>query len=177
MAGTMLDIIVQAQQNPNLLLTSVLLPFLLIFVVMWGMLNMIKIFGDGPVSRKVNIILALCVALLAGITPAWSIITGMAAFLGEFTWVAFFIVFIIGTILWMAGRTRGVYHDQWSSTYRPGNYDNLKNLDKEIARLRKEIQKHAYSDPHKAEVLVETLKHREKEKENILAVGSMAGRH
>jgi len=176
MAGTILDIIVQAQSNPNLLLTGVLLPFLLIFVVMWGMLNMIKIFGEGDVAKKVNIILALCVAILAGITPAWSTITGMAAFLGDFSWVAFVIVFIVGTILWMAGRTRSTYHDQWSSSYRPGTYDGLKNLDKEITRLKKEINKYAYSDPHRAETLVVTLRHREEEKKNMLTVGAASAR-
>ena len=176
MAGTILDTIVLAQSNPNLLLMSVLLPFLLIFVVMWGMLNMIKIFGEGSTAKKVNIILSLCIAVLAGISPAWGIITGLASFLGQFSWVAFVIVFIIGTILWMAGRTRGVYHDHWSSSYKPGNYDGLKNLDKEIARLRKKIQEVAYSDPHKAEVMAETLHKLEKKKDSILAVGSAAGR-
>jgi hypothetical protein len=158
MAGTILDIIVQAQSNPNLLLMGVLLPFLLVFVIFWGMLNMIKIFGEGPVARKVNIILSLCVAILAGITPAWSIITGMAAFLGQFSWVAFVIVFIIGTILWMAGRTRGVYHENWSKGSGK-DFNNLKDLDDQIAKVLKRMQEAEWrGDMAKMSPLADTLK-------------------
>lgn len=167
MAGTILDTIVLAQQDPNMLLMGVLLPFLLIFVVMWGMLNVVKIFGEGPVAKKVNIILSLCIAILAGISPAWSVITGMASFLGQFSWVAFVIVFVIGTILWMAGRTRGVYRDNWSAGSAK-NFNNLKDLDNQIAKVLNKMQEAEYKgDMGKMSALTDTLRELNERKKNL----------
>lgn len=167
MAG-ILDVLVQAQSNPNLLLTGVLLPFLLIFVVFWGMLNMIKIFGDGPVARKVNIILSLCIALLAGITPAWQVITGMAAFLGDFAWGSFFVVFIIGSIFWVAGKSRSSYHDNWRSGGGGVNVNSMKDLDNQITKVLKKLQEAEWrGDSAKAAVLSDTLRKLNERKEDL----------
>jgi len=166
MAG-ILDTLIQAQSNPNILLTGVLIPFLLIFVVFWGVLNLIKIFGDGPVARKVNIILSLCIALLAGITPAWQIITGMAAFLGNFAWVSFFVIFIIGSIFWVAGKSRSSYNENWKSVSGI-NPNSMKDLDNQIAKVLKKLQEAEWrGDSAKAAVLSDTLRKLNERKEDL----------
>jgi hypothetical protein len=166
MAGVF-DILAQAQGNPNLLLTGVLIPFLLIFVVFWGMLNLIKIFGDGPVARKVNIIISLCVAILAGITPAWQVIVGMAAFLGDFAWVSFFVVFIIASIFWLAGRSRSSYNENWKSI-SGSKVNSMIELDNQIAKVLKKLQEAEWrGDSAKVAALSDTLKKLNEKKEHL----------
>ncbi len=126
-----------AARDPNTLLTTVLLPFLIIFVILWGVLNITKIFGTGPESKKINIILALGITIFAAFTDAWGIFaTQLAAFTGVFVYIMFFVVFIIGTILWAIGRTRGIYEEH--GTYFK-SYKDVVKIDKELGKLTKKF--------------------------------------
>ena len=149
--------------DPNLLLTTVLLPFLLIFVILWGALNTFKLF-----DKKVNIVISLVITIFAAFTDAWGIIaTQLAAYTGMFVYVMFFAVFIIGTILWAIGRTRSTYETHVTRGY---SYKNLKELDKQLAKVAKKIQDARYDgDTAKEAVLSKTYSELDKKKDEILA--------
>lgn len=145
-----------AASNPNSLLTAVLLPFLLIFVILWGILNVMKIFG--PEGRKINFIIALVITIFTAFTDAWGVVaTQLAAFTGVFVYVMFFAVFILGTIFWAIGRSRNVYGEHVSGTGGT-NLNSLKVLDKEIGkRMKKYKELKDQGRDKEAESLGETI--------------------
>jgi asparagine N-glycosylation enzyme membrane subunit Stt3 len=123
----------QASGDPNLLLTTVLLPFLLVFVIFWGILRMVKIFGTDQTANKITLVVSLVVTIFVAFTDAWGLLaTQLAAATGVFTYIMFFGVFILGTILWAIGRTQDVYHRSGLGT---GHYNDLKALSKQLAKL------------------------------------------
>lgn len=129
-----------AATNPNSLLTNVLLPFLLIFVVLWGILNVIKIFGSE--GRKINIVVALVITIFAAFTDVWGlIVTQLAAFTGIFTYVVFIGVFILGVIFWAIGRGREGYSVAKGGLSR---YDTIKDIDKRLGKLYKKMEEERY---------------------------------
>lgn len=131
--------------STDILLTGVLLPFLLIFVVLWGMLNMIKIFGNDSTSKKINLVISLVITIFAAFTDAWGLIaTQLARFTGQFAFVMFIVVFIIGAILWAIGRSRGIYRDHvYGQSVK--DFGSLKELDKQIAKVGKKMMDAEYS--------------------------------
>lgn len=156
-----------AASNPNSLLTTVLLPFLLIFVILWGILNVMKIFG--PEGRKINFIIALVITIFVAFTDAWGVIaTQLAVATGVFTYIMFFAVFILGTIFWAIGRTRGVYHEH-ILPYGMKNLNSIKDLDKQIGKVINDMHKAEYKgDFGKVEALSGTLKRLKERREEIL---------
>lgn len=145
--------------SPNDLLVYVLLPFLLIFTVIWGLLGMTKIFGTTPDSRKINIILAVVITIFAAFTDAWGIIaTNLAAFTGQFAYVTFIVIFIAMVIMWAINRGRSAYEGvDWNK--RSGDLNDLKELDKQIAKvLKKYNDARDRGDAAKEAVLGDTLR-------------------
>ncbi len=66
---------------------NVLLPFLLLFVIIYGILSMINLFGDKTKGKKINSLIALILALFITYTTrylAWfaSIVSNLTGFLG-----------------------------------------------------------------------------------------------
>lgn len=158
-----------ASGNPNALLTTVLLPFMLIFVVLWGVLNMIKIFGNDPTSKKINLVISLVITIFAAFTDAWGIIaTQLAAFSGQFAVVMFFVVFIIGVIMWAVGRSRGIYGEH-VYPYNQKDFRNVKEIDKQLAKILKKLEEAKFrGDTAKIQVLGETYKKLKEQKDHML---------
>lgn len=120
--------------DPNALLTNVMLPFLLIFVVVWGILNMTKIFGHSPEAKKINVVIALVMTIFAALTDFWGLFAQqITVFLGQFAIWAFVVVFVVGVIIWAFGRTANVYDTHWSP--RKKGYNDVKKIDKELGKL------------------------------------------
>ncbi len=150
----------------NDLITNVALPFLLIFAIVWGMLSMVKIFG--PEGRKINIVVALVVTIFAAMTDAWGVITGwLAAFIGQFSFWAFIVVFVILVILWAINTTRNAY----DKTSRTGMaYRNLSQLDKDIAKYKKKYAEAVErGEDHKASTYSATISELEERKKQIMS--------
>ena len=148
--------------DPNVLLTTVMLPFLLIFVILWGALNTFKLF-----DRKVNIVIALVITIFAAFTDAWGLIaTQLAAFTGVFVYVMFFAVFIIGTVIWAISRTRSIHEMHWSAGH---DYRSVKMIDKERGKLAKKYRelKEAGRD-QEANAILSTIAMLDKKKEEII---------
>lgn len=132
--ATILDYLNLHFSGPTDLLTSFLLPFMLIFVIFWGMLNWVKIFGTGADSRKINIVISIVITLFAVLTNPLNLVGMLAAFTGQFVYFTFFAVFIIGVILWAVGRTKDVYHETGSGSQ---HFRNIKGIDKQLEKLYK----------------------------------------
>jgi uncharacterized membrane protein (DUF106 family) len=172
---TALQLLATAGTNPDLLLTNLLLPFILIFAILWGLLSTVRLFGDQ--SHKINLIIALVFTIAISLTDAWGFIaTQLAIFSGVFTYIMFFAVFILVVILWAIGRTRTTLYEH---VYAGGKiqYRNLKELDKHMAKIAREIQQAEYrGDKAKAAVLTQTYSELEKKKEMILKQAQILGK-
>jgi len=107
------------------ILFSLLLPFLVLFAIFWGLLSVMRIFGN-----KVNIILALAFSLVIIPTPAFVWFATYLVQLGTtVALAAFILLFIFGTIRWALFRGHDIYKET-------GGYDRqLKNIEKEIGKL------------------------------------------
>ena len=89
------------------LFQGVLLPVLIIFAILWALLNSIRVF-----NRKINLVLSLALTIMAAMTPWFAIFTNYVAMMGaQVAIAAFFILFVFGTIMWMYGRGRGIYYE------------------------------------------------------------------
>lgn len=155
--------------DPNLMLTQIVLPFLLIFVILWGALNLTRMFGLGPDARKIYIVLALVITIFTAFTDAWGLIaTQLAVATGVLAYVMFFAVFIIAIIIWAIQRTRGVYDMHSVSGVK--SYNDLKKIDKELGKLKKRWKEIQYSKPDEADAILTTIGALE-EKKKLLIIG------
>jgi len=108
------------------LVRAFLLPFLILFAVMWGILSAVGIF-----NRKINIVLSFGLSLLATFTPQFGLFaTYLSQFGGQFAIAAFFIVFVIGVAMWGFGRGRDIYREQTGGST------------KELEKLQKQREKY-----------------------------------
>lgn len=133
----------QASTNPNAFVLNVMLPFLLIFVIIWGMLRMIKIFGADATANKINLVIAFVITVFASFTDAWGVIVGLAAGTGQFAYIMFFVVFVLGTIFWAIGRSRGIYmeHGVGGGTH----LNDIKKISKELSKLYNKYREAEYA--------------------------------
>ena len=127
--------------DPNLLLTGVILPFVLIFAIIWGVLNMTRIFGNDHFARKINMVVAIVITFFTAFTDAWGLIaTQLAAFSGVFVVVIFFALFIISAIMWAIGRGRDVYDTSDMGNVRK-RFQSKKKIDKELDKLYRKLER------------------------------------
>jgi hypothetical protein len=90
------------------LFQTLLLPMLIIFAILWALLNSIRVF-----ERKINLVLSLALTIMAAMTPQFNLFTTYVAQLGmQVALVAFFLLFAFGSIMWMFGKGRGIYYEQ-----------------------------------------------------------------
>jgi hypothetical protein len=105
------------------------LPFLIIFVIIWAILNSLRVF-----DRKVNMVLSLSVSILSSSTPQFTMfaryITQMGA---QVAIVAFGLVFGLGVLMWSLGRSRDIYYEHLGL--------NKKRLRKEKQKLYREYRR------------------------------------
>jgi len=134
------------------LLFSLLLPFLVLFAIFWGLLSTMRIFNS-----KVNIILALVFSAIILPTPAFVWFATFLVQLGTTLALGVFIlIFIFGAIRWGLSRGRDIYigtggYDRQIKEKRKKMHEYLNKLESaspsdkvryegEINRLRAEIQ-------------------------------------
>jgi len=92
------------------LFQGILLPVLIVFAILWALLNSIRVF-----NRKINLVLSLALTAMIAFTPQFTIFTTYVAQLGAQVAIsAFFILFAFGSIMWMFGRGRGIYYEMVS---------------------------------------------------------------
>ncbi|OGW54468.1 MAG: hypothetical protein A2Y81_11720 [Nitrospirae bacterium RBG_13_43_8] len=129
--ATILDI---GHLAPNQMFYGVFLPFIIILVIFFSVLQMTRIFRD----RKINLILSLAITLLVSATPAFNILsTTLARYAGYTALIAFFLVFIFGIITW--GIRRGV-------EYGRGTLVEVERMRKEVRKLQDRLHREGNPD-------------------------------
>lgn len=90
------------------LFPEVLLPFLIIFAITWGIISVLRVF-----NRRINLILSLALSVLVIFTPHFTLFANYIAQLGaQVALVAFGILFSFGVLMWMFGRGRDIFEEQ-----------------------------------------------------------------
>jgi len=103
---------------------NVLLPFVLVYIILWAILERMRVFG-----KRVNVILSLGISVLLATTPAYTIIAAyITQVSGSSMVIIFGILLVGGTLMWALGRGRGIYYEQVA-------------IEKKIANLEKKIRK------------------------------------
>lgn len=101
-----------ANMTPYEIGRNVLVPFILVFIILWNVLERIRIF-----NKKINVILSLGISILLATTPAF---TFMAAYITQVSGGSMLLIFGIllvgGTLVWALGRGRDVYYEQIDSS-------------------------------------------------------------
>ncbi|GEM_PF-3266190 len=121
--------------SPELL--TFILPFLLVFSVFFAVLTMIKLF-----DKRINIILSLCLTLIAWYGGAFTFIaTWLARSIAYFTLVIFSIVFILGGLFWAAGKTKKMYYKHLSPEKKEKLLKRLEKLRKKRKKYMEEYEK------------------------------------
>lgn len=86
---------------------NILLPFLLVFTIFYGILSMLGIF-----KKKSNIMISLILSILLATTPAFTTLSLYITQLGATTAIVIFgAVFILGTVFWAINRGRDIYDE------------------------------------------------------------------
>ena len=102
-----------ASMTPYELARNVFLPFILVFVILWVVLDRIHVFG-----KRVNMVVSLGISILLATTPAF---TMMSAYITEVSGTGMIVIFGIlligGTAMWALFRGRDIYSEQ-SGSYR-----------------------------------------------------------
>lgn len=94
------------------LFQGLLLPVLIVFAILWALLNSMKVF-----NRKINTVLAAALTLMVATTPQFTLFTAYIAQLGaQVAIAAFFLLFAFGTIVWVLGRGRDIVYEQTGLT-------------------------------------------------------------
>lgn len=131
-AASMFDF---ANMTPYELGRNVLLPFLLVFVVFWAVLDKIHVF-----SRKVNIIISLGISVILATTPIFTMFTQYITQVGGTGMIVIFGVLLVGaTLLWATGRGRDVYYE---------HVDDIKKIER-LEKRRADLLKKAESEKSK----------------------------
>jgi hypothetical protein len=103
-----IDAIVQLiNTTPSLAFQQVVLPFLLIFAIMWGILGSLAVF-----KKRINLTLSIILAILAILTPTFEIFATYLAMLGgQLSLILFILVFGFGVAMWALRGGRDIYYD------------------------------------------------------------------
>jgi uncharacterized membrane protein len=88
----------------NTFVFQVFIPFLILFAILWGLLEAINVFG----SSRVKLVIALGFTLIASFTNSW--ILAYIATLGAYMAVVLFgVLFLFGILRWGLGRGHDIY--------------------------------------------------------------------
>lgn len=72
------------------------LPFILTFVIFWGLLEVLRIF-----NRRINLVLALGITIAAAYGGLFTILSNFLLQLGAYAGViAFALIFVVGVVIW-----------------------------------------------------------------------------
>ena len=97
---------------------GLILPFLIIFAITWGILSSLGVF-----ERRINLVLSLALSILVIFTPQFTLFSTYIAQLGgQVAIIAFGVLFGFGVIMWALGRGRDIYEEQLGGS---GKVDRL----------------------------------------------------
>src|SRR4030042_442703 len=100
------------QLAPWEMINTFLIPIILVFVIIWGILTALRIF-----NKKVNMVIALAIVLFLSSTNLFPLVSQWMIQLGSMTAIAaFLLVFVGGTVVWVVNRGKDIYYD--SDEYR-----------------------------------------------------------
>ena len=139
------------------LIYTLFLPFILIFALLFGALQLVNLFG-----KKINLVLALVLTLFTMATPVFTWFSTMLPLYGATAAFGVFVaVFIIGTLLvgWRKGKN--IYRRTMAKEKK------IEELGKQIAELRRKMD--AEGDENKKRALWEQISQLKKEQEFIQA--------
>lgn len=129
------------QNSPNDLVVNVVLPTFAIFIITLGFMRVLPIFQG---SDNIEYSIAILVALSAMFTGAvgW-LNTWALAFLGQLAFVLFFIMFLVGSILYTKGfLKKQSVASKLGAAYKQAELDSIKKVkayEEKLAALDKEI--------------------------------------
>jgi hypothetical protein len=120
-----LDTLTDFYQKNQGLIFQAIVPFVVIFAVFWGILEMTRL-----LNGKTRIVLAVAFTLAVFFSPFWLIISTYILNLGAFLAVGMFVlIFIFGTLRWGLGRSVDIYHET-------GGYEKkIRDLNKKLGDL------------------------------------------
>ncbi|MBI2547567.1 MAG: hypothetical protein HYW23_03925 [Candidatus Aenigmarchaeota archaeon] len=108
-------------------LYKLVVPFLFVFLLLYGSLRLIKIF-----SNNINIIISLALAVLIANNPIFIWLSELAVYFGATTVIAAFsMLFVIGIIMFSIRKGRD-WRDEWAK---------LEDLEKKRAKLLEKLEK------------------------------------
>lgn len=111
------------------LIWEFMLPFLIIFAILWGVLSMLRIF-----SRQVNLVLSIALTLMVSASPLFTVFANYVSQFGAFTAIlAFLAVFVFGAVMWAIGSGKRAYHAT------AGSAAKVKKLQKDLEKAEKEL--------------------------------------
>jgi len=112
------------------LFQGLVLPVLIIFAILWALLNSVGVF-----NRKINLVLAAALTIMAVMTPQFTVFTTYVAQLGaQVALVAFFVVFGVGAIAWALHGGRDIYYKHVNPSKRIDKLEKEKRKYMEKAR-------------------------------------------
>ncbi len=125
-----------SQQAALGLFQSYVLPLLIFFVVIWGVLSAINVFG-----RRINMVLAVAVTLLAIMTPQFAMFSQYMSALSGYTAIgAFTAVFVFGVIAWSFRRGGEMYEEHVAPSVRLKRL--IKRKEEYMGKARKARERH-----------------------------------
>lgn len=131
------------------LFPTIVLPFLLIFIIFFAVLSLIRVF-----NKKTNVVLALVFTLFAGYGGLFNWITTWVAQSMAYVAISILvIVFVLGSLMWGFGKTKKIYYETVSSE------EKLRKLLERKEKLMDEIIKaREKGDEKKEKARIEELK-------------------
>jgi ABC-type multidrug transport system fused ATPase/permease subunit len=106
------------------------LPFLLTFVILFGVLSALKIFG-----KKFNLVIALILSFAAALSGVLSLFaTFLIPLTGQIVVISFLLIFIVGVVMWAFGKGSEIYYEQVPDK-------KIEKLNKQIAKNLKKAKK------------------------------------
>lgn len=142
--------------GPTELVYGFFIPFLLVFVILWGVLSAFRMF-----DKKINIIIALAISILAAESEYFPIFANYVGQLGGFTaLIAFAVLFLFGIGMYSYGRGRRLY-----SEHAPPR-EKREDRNKELKKLYEDLREARYKEDEELEdellEQIERLKRRQR---------------
>lgn len=142
--------------SPQQLVYTVFLPFIMVFAIIFGVLQAIRLF-----NKKINVVLALAITFLAAYGGLFDFFSTYFLYLGPYFGVAVFVaVFVVGALAWGIGRGKEFYYQSLSPEKKLEEIN--KKIEKEYERYRNE------SDPAKKRAIDRKIVELEREREHII---------
>jgi small-conductance mechanosensitive channel len=135
----------------NSLMYNYFLPFIIIWVIFFGILEALPIFK----RTKINLLLSVAMTLMITATPYWFLLAQFMSQWGAYTAViVFVVVFVFGVIAWAFGRGREYAYEagvEGENINPIGKAWDRRRLDKLIEKKNEMLHRYSKLNPDKPE--------------------------